>query len=139
MKEISKNGEVIERNEREEIRRVLKPETAHDIAEMLAIGVESGLVARFSHVPGYRVSVKTGTAELISNGVYTDEGSFASAMGFGPTHDARFTLYIGLLNPRSSQWGENTASVAWGRLAKELLLYMNVRPTEPIPTPTATP
>jgi cell division protein FtsI/penicillin-binding protein 2 len=139
MQEVSKDGEVVERNERQEVRRVLKPESAHDIAEMLAIGVESGLVARFSHVPGYRVSVKTGTAELISNGVYTDEGSFASAMGFGPTHDARFTLYIGLLNPQSSQWGENTASVAWGRLAKELLLYMNVRPTEPLPTPSPTP
>ena len=139
MQEISKNGEVVERNEPEEIRRVLKPGSAHDIAEMLAQGVENGLVARFSHVPGYRVSVKTGTAQLIADGVYTDDGSFASAMGFGPTHDARFTLYIGLLNPQSSQWGENTASVAWGRLAKELLLYMNVRPTEPIPTPTARP
>jgi cell division protein FtsI/penicillin-binding protein 2 len=139
MKEISKNGEVVERNERTEVRRVIKPETAHDIAEMLALGVENGLVARFAHVPGYRVSVKTGTAQLAADGGYTGDGSFASAMGFGPTHDARFTLYIGLLNPRSSQWGENTASVAWGRLAKELLLYMNVRPTEPLPTPTATP
>ena len=118
------------------MRRVLEPETAYDIAEMLAQGVEKGMVARYSHVPGYRVSVKTGTAELVDDGVYTEDGSFASAMGFAPTHDARFTLYIGLLNPRSSQWGENTASVAWGRLAKELLLYMNVRPTEPMPTAT---
>ena len=136
MQEISKDGEVVERNERQEVRRVLEPETAYDIAEMLAQGVEKGMVARYSHVPGYRVSVKTGTAELVDDGVYTEDGSFASAMGFAPTHDARFTLYIGLLNPRSSQWGENTASVAWGRLAKELLLYMNVRPTEPMPTAT---
>jgi cell division protein FtsI (penicillin-binding protein 3) len=137
--EVSIDGEVVERNERQEVRRVLKPETAHDIAEMLAQGIENGLVARFSHVPGYRVSVKTGTAQLAGDGGYYGDGSFASAMGFGPTHDARFTLYIGMLNPRSSQWGENTASVAWGRLAKELLLYMNVRPTEPLPTPSSTP
>jgi cell division protein FtsI/penicillin-binding protein 2 len=82
------------------------------------------------------VSVKTGTAQIVENGVYVPDGSFASAMGWGPSHDARFTLYVGLLNPRSSQWGENTASVSWGRLAKELLLYMKVQPTGPVATPT---
>ena len=66
-------------------------------------------------------------------------GSFASAMGFAPSHNPRFTLYIGILNPKTSQWGENTASRSWGRLAQQLLMYMKVQPTEPLPTPTATP
>jgi hypothetical protein len=57
-------------------------------------------------------------------------------MGFAPSHGAKFTLYIGILNPKTSQWGENTASVSWGRLAKEILMYMKVQPTEPLPTPT---
>jgi cell division protein FtsI (penicillin-binding protein 3)/stage V sporulation protein D (sporulation-specific penicillin-binding protein) len=107
---------------------------------MLAYGVENKLVARFSRVPGYHVSVKTGTAQnVLPDGGYDPNGSFASAMGWGPSHAPKFTLYIGLLNPRSSQWGENTASVSWGRLAKELLLYMEVQPTEPLPTATPMP
>jgi hypothetical protein len=65
--------------------------------------------------------------------------TFASAMGFGPSNDARFTLYIGLMHPRTSQWGENTASISWGRIAREILLYMKVQPTEPLPTATPTP
>jgi cell division protein FtsI/penicillin-binding protein 2 len=138
MKEITKDGQVLEQNSRTEVRRVIKPETADDIASMLAFGVENGMVARFAAVPGYHVSVKTGTAQIAENGVYQADGSFASAMGWAPSHGAKFTLYIGLLNPKTSQWGENTASVAWGRLAKEILLYMRVQPTEPIPTATAT-
>jgi cell division protein FtsI/penicillin-binding protein 2 len=130
---------VLQQNSRTEVRRVIKPETASDIANMLSFGVENGMVARFAAVPGYHVSVKTGTAQIAINGGYQGDGSFASAMGWAPSHGAKFTLYIGLMNPRTSQWGENTASVSWGRLAKEILLYMKVQPTEPIPTPTPAP
>lgn len=139
MKEIRKDGLVVERTEPQEIRRVLKTETAKQISDMLAYGVENKLVARFSRVPGYHVSVKTGTAQIVENGVYISDGSFASAIGYAPSQDAKFTLLIGILNPRTSQWGENTASLSWGRLAKELLLYMDAQPTEPLPTATPVP
>lgn len=135
MQEVRKEGEVVQKNARQEVRRVIKPETAAEIATMLAYGVEHKMVARLAQVPGYHVSVKTGTAQIASNGGYGD-GTFASAMGFAPSHSAKFTLYIGMMHPRTSPWGENTASVSWGRLAKEILLYMKVQPTEPLPTPT---
>jgi cell division protein FtsI (penicillin-binding protein 3) len=141
MKEIRKDGQVIERNEREEVRTVIKPSAARDIADMLSAGVEGGMVARLARVPGYHVSVKTGTANVLNaEGTdYLSDVTFASAMGFGPSNDARFTLYIGLMHPRTSQWGENTASISWGRIAREILLYMKVQPTEPLPTATPTP
>ncbi len=136
MKEIRQGDKVVEQFETKEVRRVLKPETTRDIADMLAYGIEHKMVARFSQVAGYHVSVKTGTAQLPDSGGYAGAGSLASAMGFAPSHDAQFTLYIAFFNPKTSQWGENTASVSWGRLAKELLLYMNAQPTEAMPTPT---
>lgn len=139
MKEIQRDGKVIEQNGRQEVRRVVKPETAHEIGNMLAYGVENKMVARLARVPGYHVSVKTGTADVASDkGGYTGF-TFASAMGFAPTQNPQFTLYIGLMHPRTSPWGENTASVSWGRLAKQLLLYMKVQPTDPLPLPTPTP
>lgn len=137
MKEIRKGDEVLETGQREEIRRVLDPSTSRDIANMLADGIDQGMVARFSAVPGYRVSVKTGTANVLNEqGTGYDDRTFASAMGFAPSQNPRFTLYLGLMNPRSSEWGENTASVSWGRLGKELLMYMKVQPTGPLPTAT---
>jgi len=136
MKEIKQGDKVVEQFDTKELRRVLQPETTNEIANMLAYGVENKLVARYSYVPGYHVSVKTGTAQLATDGGYAGAGSLASAMGFAPSHDAQFTLYIAFFNPQTSQWGENTASVSWGRLAKELLLYMNAQPTELLPTPT---
>lgn len=136
MQKVMKDGKVTEEARTEAVRQVVRPETARQIADMLAFGVENKLVARFAYVPGYHVSVKTGTAQLAVEGGYGG-GSFASAMGFAPSHNARFTLYIGILNPKTSQWGENTASRSWGRLAKELLMYLKVQPSEPLPSPTA--
>jgi len=136
MQQISKDGQVLKQNSRTEVRRVIGPAAAADVANMMAWGVENGGVAHYAAIPGYHVSVKTGTAQIEANGGYTGDGSFASAMGWAPSQGARFTLYIGLLNPKTSQWGENTASVSWGRLAQQLLMYMKVQPTEPISTPT---
>jgi cell division protein FtsI/penicillin-binding protein 2 len=140
MQEIRNGDQVVAQGKRQEVRRVVSEQAAHDVAHMLATGVETGLVARLAAVDGYHVSVKTGTANVIGdNGQYLDGITFASAMGFAPTDSPRFVLYIGLMHPRTSQWGENTASAAWGKLGKELLMYMKVQPDRPLATPTATP
>jgi len=139
MQQITKDGKVLQQNGRTEVRKVITTDTAQQVANMMAYGVEHGMVARLAAVPGYHVSVKTGTADVISeNGGYT-RYTFASAMGFAPSQNPRFTLYIGLMHPRTSPWGENTTSVSWGRLAKEILMYMKVQPTVPVATPTSTP
>lgn len=137
MQEIRNGDQVVAQGGRQEVRRVVSEQAAHDVAHMLATGVETGLVARLAAVDGYHVSVKTGTANVIGdNGQYLDGITFASAMGFAPTDSPRFVLYIGLMHPRTSQWGENTASAAWGKLGKQLLMYMKVQPDRPLATPT---
>ena len=140
MQEIRNGDQVVAQGKRQEVRRVVSEQAAHDVAHMLATGVETGLVARLAAVDGYHVSVKTGTANVIGdNGQYLDGITFASAMGFAPTDNPRFVLYIGLMHPRTSPWGENTASAEWGKLGKQLLMYMKVQPDRPMATPTATP
>jgi cell division protein FtsI (penicillin-binding protein 3) len=140
MQEIRNGDQVVAQGQRQEVRRVVSEQAAHDVAHMLATGVETGLVARLAEVDGYHVSVKTGTANVIGdNGQYLSDITFASAMGFAPTDNPRFVLYIGLMHPRTSPWGENTASAEWGKLGKQLLMYMKVQPDRPLATPTATP
>lgn len=140
MKEIRQGDQIVKKNDRTVVTdHVIKPETARDVADMMSYGVENKLVARLAAVPGYHVSVKTGTADIAANGGYVGSSTLASAMGFAPSHDPRFTLYIALVHPRTSPWGENTASPAWGKIAQQLLLYMKVQPTEPLATPTAVP
>ncbi|MDQ3928326.1 MAG: penicillin-binding protein 2, partial [Chloroflexota bacterium] len=140
MQEVRQGEQVIDRNEPQILRAgVIKPDTGQQIANMMAWGVENKLVARLARVPGYHVSVKTGTAQIPGCGGYCDDQTLASAIGFAPSQQPKFTLYIALYNPRTSPWGENTASPAWGKIAKELLLYMKVQPTEPVETPTPQP
>jgi cell division protein FtsI/penicillin-binding protein 2 len=140
MQEIRAGGQTVERNEPQVLQKgVIKPDTGRQIADMMAWGVENKLVARLARVPGYHVSVKTGTAEIPGCGGYCADQTLASAIGFAPSHEPKFTLYIALKNPRTSPWGENTASPAWGKIAKELLLYMKVQPTEPVDPPSPQP
>lgn len=139
MQEIRQGGQVVQKNEPQALGRAIKPETAVEIANMLAYGVENKLVARLAAVPGYHVSVKTGTADIAVNGRYGDGGTLASAVGFAPSQAPKFTLYIGLVRPSTSRWGENTASPAWGKIARELLLYMKVQPTVHVAPPTPQP
>ncbi|MEA2573617.1 MAG: hypothetical protein QOH93_915 [Chloroflexia bacterium] len=139
MQEIREGDKVIQNEPQVLQQSVIKPDSGSQVANMMAWGVENKLVARLARVPGYHVSVKTGTAQIPGCGGYCEGQTLASAIGFAPSHNPRFTLYIALYNPQTSPWGENTASPAWGKIAKELLLYMKVQPTEPVDPPTPQP
>ena len=67
MQEIRNGDQVVAQGKRQEVRRVVSEQAAHDVAHMLATGVETGLVARLAAVDGYHVSVKTGTANVIGD------------------------------------------------------------------------
>lgn len=136
MKQVTQDGKVIESNSKQVVRQVIKPSAAGEVAQMMAWGVENKGVARLAAVPGYHVSVKTGTADISAGTSGYTGDTLASAMGFAPTVNPKFTLYVALMHPTVSPWGENTASPAWGLLAQQLLLYMKVQPTSPLPTAT---
>ena len=90
-------------------------------------------------MPGYVVAGKTGTASIAEHGVYLQDATIASFVGFVPAQNPAFVMYIKIDRPKDTPWGSETAAPLFSSISKELLLYLHVPPTEPVPTPTPAP
>ena len=108
------------------IRQVIKPETAHALTEMLANSLENE--ASVALVEGYRVSGKTGTAEIPGPGGYESSVTNASFVGWGPSDDPKFIVYIWLEKPTSSPWGSVVAAPVFSEVVSELTVLMKLPP-----------
>ena len=102
----------------------ISAETAHTLTEMLATSLEQE--ASDALVEGIRVAGKTGTAEIAVNGMYTSNLTNASFVGWGPTSDPKFIVYIWLEKPRTSIWGSVVAAPVFRDVVKELVVLMDI-------------
>ena len=99
---------------------------------MLISVVQNGHGKRAA-VPGYLVAGKTGTAQVPKpdGGGYEDNQHIGSFAGFAPAYDPKFVMLVKLDNPKNVDWAESSAAPTFGEMAKFLLDYYNVEPTEP--------
>jgi cell division protein FtsI (penicillin-binding protein 3) len=110
-------------------RRVVKPETAQVIRDLLVSVVEyDELGTRKSFVPGYRMGAKTGTAEIPGPTGY-GKGTIASIVGFGPAEAPRFTILVKIDEPKDSPWGEDVAAPVFRTIAAQLMTYYAIPPS----------
>jgi cell division protein FtsI/penicillin-binding protein 2 len=105
----------------QEIRRVIKKETAEKLSQMLRSVVENGH-GKKAAVSGYLVGGKTGTAQVAKTGEkgYEEGIAVGSFVGFAPIEDPQFTVLVKIYNPKDVQWAESTAAPAFSRVMKFL-------------------
>ncbi|MGC8873200.1 MAG: peptidoglycan D,D-transpeptidase FtsI family protein [Chloroflexia bacterium] len=114
-------------------RQVFRPDTCREVTEMLvAIGAVKGEDGG-PFVPGYRVAVKTGTAQIPieGGGGYEPHRTIASAIGYAPADDPRFLILV-RIEGNSVIWGEEVALPVVRDLTRFLLIYLQIPPTEPL-------
>lgn len=130
--------EIIRNSQKEEktenigvIRKVISKNTANQIGLMLESNVLYGH-GKLAGVPGYRIAGKTGTAQIPDKerGGYKEGETTGSFAGFGPIDNPIFAMLVIIDNPRDVQWAESTAAPVFGELAKFLMDYFAVEPTE---------
>ncbi|MCL5410647.1 MAG: penicillin-binding protein 2 [Patescibacteria group bacterium] len=119
--------------------RVIKPETAQALAEMMFNVVENGHSWR-AKVPGFKIGAKTGTAQIPKpEGGYEESedglGIFVHSLaGFAPTDDPKYAMLVKLDRPKTNKYAENTAAPVFGDISNYLLnYYYRLKPTRPIP------
>lgn len=113
-----------------EIRQVISPSSAEIISEMMVSVVEKGHGKR-AGVPGYKVAGKTGTAQIPKKGGgYEENQSIGSFVGFAPAENPRFVMLVKIDRPKTVEWAESSAAPVFGEMAKWLLEYYQVSPTE---------
>lgn len=111
------------------IRQVLKESTASEVKEMMIAAVEEG-EAKVFRLKGFRVAGKTGTAQIPVAGHYDENKTIASFVGFAPADDPKFVMLVRYDEPSSSIFGAETAAPTFFEIAKQLLLYYKVAPTQ---------
>ncbi len=139
---VANDGTVIETYPPEVVNEVLKPDTAKKMRDALAKVTLPGGTATLAAVPGYKVAGKTGTAKKHNpNGRgYLANSYTVSFAGMLPAHDPAFVGIVVIDDPRTtkvSRYGGTIAAPAFGRIAARAAAYMNLQPTEPLPTPLA--
>ncbi|OGD56520.1 hypothetical protein A2V71_02495 [Candidatus Berkelbacteria bacterium RBG_13_40_8] len=113
-----------------EVSRVMTEDTAKKVTEMMVSVVENGH-GKKAAVSGYKVAGKTGTAQVPKpGGGYYDDRHVGSFIGFAPANDPQFIMLVRLNNPKNVDWAESSAAPTFGEMAKWLLSYFGVQPTE---------
>jgi len=113
-------------------RRVLKPSVAHDMARML-VGVTEEGTARAAAIEGYEVAGKTGTAQKLVDGRYSNRNHVGSFVGFFPASNPEVVITVivddARLPGRKVNYGSAVAVPAFRRVAEQLISYLDIKPT----------
>lgn len=107
--------------------RAISKETANEITAMMVEAAKNG-EAKWTHLRGFKVAGKTGTAQIPIAGHYDEEKTIASFVGFAPVDDPDFVMLVTLREPESSPWASETAAPLWYTIAKELFVHFGIQP-----------
>ncbi|HVD86118.1 MAG TPA: penicillin-binding protein 2 [Solirubrobacterales bacterium] len=126
-----KRPQLIKRVGEEEIsepkgRRVISPEVASEIREMLEGVLAPGGTASEVSVPGYTLAGKTGTAQVAEDGGYSETKYIASFIGFAPAQNPQLLAAVIVNEPQGEIYGGSVAAPAFGQIAEFALPYLGV-------------
>jgi cell division protein FtsI (penicillin-binding protein 3) len=118
------------------LRRVISPETVAQLLPILEAVVVDG-TGKKAQVAGYTVAGKTGTADKLVNGRYSNSQQNVSFLGFVPSRNPALTMIVMVDTPRvGSDTGGFVAAPIFQRIAEAALRYMgvppNVNPAPPV-------
>jgi cell division protein FtsI/penicillin-binding protein 2 len=108
--------------------RVISRANAERLREMLEGVLEAGGTAEAVTVPGYTLAGKTGTAQKVVDGVYSETEFVASFVGFAPAENPRLLVAVVVDNPKGDYYGGTVAAPAFGEIARFALPYLGIPP-----------
>ncbi len=131
------DGQVITATKPTELRQVISPQTARQIATALRGVVSDRGTAKTVEVPGFVVAGKTGTAERVNQVTHTyDRDRFVvSFAGFLPADRPEFVGLVVLDDAKTTpeqNFGGLVAGPIFARIAEKAARYLDLRPQEEI-------
>jgi cell division protein FtsI (penicillin-binding protein 3) len=106
----------------------IRPDSAATLRAVLE-GVVTMGTGKGAAVPGYRVAGKTGTAQKAVAGGYSHSGFLPSFVGFAPVDRPVLVGLVAIDEPEGWEYhGGQVAAPLFGAIAKQVLLYLGVRP-----------
>jgi stage V sporulation protein D (sporulation-specific penicillin-binding protein) len=122
-------GNVVRSFDPEVIRRVFSATTAAELRRVLRAVVVGGTGDPTAQLPGYKTAGKTGTSQMVENGIYEAGAYSASFIGMIPYEHPRYVIYVKLDRPVGSYYGSQVAAPAFTQIAHAAMLRDGVAPT----------
>jgi cell division protein FtsI (penicillin-binding protein 3) len=108
--------------------RVISERTSAQLRRMLEGVLEPGGTASSVSVPGYVLAGKTGTAQKVEGGTYSDSRYVASFVGFAPAQDPKLLVAVVVDEPLYVHTGGEVAAPVFGQIAEFALPYLGISP-----------
>ena len=109
--------------------RVIKPETARAVREMLRLAAGPGGTAPKAQTIGYSVGGKTGTAHKQEGKAYTTDKYRAWFVGMAPIENPRIVVAVMVDEPNNGvHYGGDVAAPVFSQVVQQTLRMMGVAP-----------
>jgi len=129
-------GKVLKSYAPQQIRRVIAPETAHEVTKMMRRVVYEGTARRYIFIPGYAAVGKTGSAQKAIGKTGYSAGKFISSfVGFLPMDKPKYVIAVMADEPHGSHWGSEVCGPAFTSIAQEAMLAMRLEDGADAPKP----
>lgn len=121
------NGRIVKTIDKEIIRKVISPETAAEMRDIMETEVSEG-GGNTAKMDGYRIGGKTGTAEKAEAGGYSAYDYYSSFICVAPIDDPKLTLLVIVDSPRGEYYGSVVSAPAAKNILNNVLRYMSISP-----------
>jgi cell division protein FtsI (penicillin-binding protein 3) len=118
--------------------RIMSTETAAAVREAFE-GVVLRGTGKAAQLEGYRAAGKTGTAQKIIDGRYSNTRYVASFIGFAPLPRPRLTVSVLIDEPHGKIYGGEVAAPIFQKITQEALLQLRLPPDKTLPLPKINP
>jgi cell division protein FtsI/penicillin-binding protein 2 len=131
-----RDGKIIQQYEPQAVRRVISDETAKQMVEALKTVVSSAGTAPLAAVTNYVVAGKTGTAQKVVDGKYSNDRFVVSFIGFFPADDPQVCISIVMDSPKEGgrAFGGALCGPIFSRIGAACANYLNIPPDESLPS-----
>jgi len=106
---------------------VISESAANQTLSMMETVATQGSMRDLAKVPGYRIAIKSGTAEVARNGVYSED-RIISVAGVAPAENPKFAVVVTFGLPQVGRTSSDAATT-FAKLMGQALKYYRVPPS----------
>ena len=135
------DGNIVQKYEPQAVRRVISEETAKEMVEALKTVVSPDGTAPQASLADYTVAGKTGTAQKVVDGKYSDNKFVISFIGFFPADNPQLCISIVMDSPKEGghAFGGALCGPVFHNVAERCASYLNIPADENLQPPKLKP
>ena len=121
-------GEIVYEPQSEPVMLFRRPQTAHEVVQMMKRVTKQGGTAKQAAIPGFEVAGKTGTSRKYVKGSGYSTKYFASFVGFVPADDPAFVLLVTTDEPHGASYGGTVSGPVFRAIGERVLKHLRIDP-----------